>query len=47
MDSYEKIGGIADHKSEGLFLWIVSLDLIILYAAITIALLWKQFFRRK
>lgn len=47
LDSYEKIGGTADQKLEELYIWIVSLTVIIPCAAISIVLLRKHFFRRK
>jgi len=47
MDSYERIGGIADPGLEDLYIWIVSLAVIIPSAAITIVLLRKHYFKRK
>ena len=46
MDSYEKIGGLADPGLEDLYIWLISLAVIIPCAAITIILLRKHFFRR-
>ncbi len=47
MDSYEKIGGDAEPGLENLYIWIVSLAVIIPSAAITIVLLRKYYFKRK
>jgi len=47
LDSYEKIGGMVDQKLEELYIWIVSLAVIIPCAAISIVLSRKHFFRRE
>lgn len=47
MDSYEKIGENTDPRVEDLYIWIVSVAVIIPCAVITIILLRKQIFKHK
>lgn len=47
MDSYVKIGGNIDHTLDGLYIWIVSLAVIIPFVAVAIIIIRKHIFRRK